>query len=141
MGNSAYFQSGDRLQLERMVNDPDPIPENTCGTVITSEMLLSTEHVCVDWDVARSLSLVMPPDRARKIATVGAYKYTQRLGGEHVWPWVRFYAFSSPLGMLILGAWSPDDVDWMLRTSAKLMRPVEFEHAIDAANWLAAGQW
>jgi hypothetical protein len=70
--STAPFAPGDRIELVRMPDDPDPIPAGTQGTV---EMCLDQSfikpgswQVVVKWDIARSLSLVVPPDVARKVA-------------------------------------------------------------------------
>lgn len=65
----APFKEDDRIELIRMPNDPCPIPEGTRGTVKLCMWLpwASEWQVVVKWDIDRSLSLVIPPDEARKI--------------------------------------------------------------------------
>jgi hypothetical protein len=66
------FEPGDRIILLAMTDDPDPIPVGTTGYVVSAtyhDFFLSTQ-VIVRWDPPhdrRSLALVIPPDRARKV--------------------------------------------------------------------------
>lgn len=57
---------GDRVKLVFMPNDPDPIPENTTGTVEgVMPMRWGQDvrtQVQVKWDNGRSLSCICPPD-------------------------------------------------------------------------------
>lgn len=55
---------GDRIRLNHMPNDPDPIPPGTTGTVLAvSQGLRPGElHVTADWDIDRSLSPIWPVD-------------------------------------------------------------------------------
>lgn len=62
------LKTGDRVCLESMPNDPDPVPVGTLGTVesVADHNLGGTRsftQVHVKWDNGRSLSCVMPPDR------------------------------------------------------------------------------
>lgn len=57
------FKVGDRIELERMENDPDPIPVGTRGTVAGGNGL----QVYVDWDNGRTLMMTLPEDKARLI--------------------------------------------------------------------------
>lgn len=53
--------AGDRIELLSMPDDPDPIPTGSTGTVLWS----TPEQVVVDWDIRRSLSLIVGVDRWR----------------------------------------------------------------------------
>lgn len=62
---NASFKSGDRIRLIRMVDDPDPVPSGTTGTVIADPVLVyGSWQVSVKWDNGRGLSLCVPPDVA-----------------------------------------------------------------------------
>ena len=62
------FQTGDRIRLVSMAQDPDPIEAGAEGTVIIEPVhFQGSWNVTVDWDNGRSLSLVTPPDVAIKI--------------------------------------------------------------------------
>jgi hypothetical protein len=54
-----------------MPEDPDPIPPGTTGTVLAVSSWLTVDSwaVTVDWDIDRSTSPVVPPERAVIIAT------------------------------------------------------------------------
>jgi hypothetical protein len=60
---SAPFQVGQRVRLNSMDRDPDPIPSGTEGT-ITSVFTyqIGTKIIGVDWDNGRSLNLLWPED-------------------------------------------------------------------------------
>ena len=49
------FPVGLRIELIEMVNDPDPVPSGTLGTVIFVE---PDGSIAVAWDNGRSLSLL-----------------------------------------------------------------------------------
>lgn len=57
---------GDRIELASMLNDPDPVPVGTRGTVAFVHRVGSDSNawlqVDVDWDNGRQLMLVVPPD-------------------------------------------------------------------------------
>jgi hypothetical protein len=63
---------GDRIELVRMVDDPDPIPEGTQGTVISVSEFREAGRdltvLAVDWDIDRSLMVILPVDTVRKVA-------------------------------------------------------------------------
>lgn len=73
------FSEGDRLELVRMVDDPDPVPPGTRGTVTGANLVNlgggalggATSggflQVWVAWDNGRALALSIPPDSARKV--------------------------------------------------------------------------
>lgn len=50
---------GTRIRLISMPDDPDPIPVGTCGTVKESS---SRAQINVDWDIPRSLCLIVGID-------------------------------------------------------------------------------
>lgn len=62
---------GDRIELVRMEDDPDPVAPGTRGVVQLVEVMDlgdgSREYITVLWDDGRSLGLVCPPDRYRRI--------------------------------------------------------------------------
>lgn len=62
---------GMRIRLLSMPDDPDPIPVGTEGTVTSvSRICLGVEpydQVSVDWDIPRSMMLVIPPDQVEVI--------------------------------------------------------------------------
>lgn len=63
----ALPQSGDRIRLLGMPDDPNPIPTGELGTVVSvvsHGIGKSAWHqVDVEWDHGRSLMLTLPPDR------------------------------------------------------------------------------
>jgi hypothetical protein len=64
---TAPFQQGDRIVLDSMMDDPDPIPRGTTGTVEWCiELGDASWQVIVKWNIPRSLTLIIPPDRAHK---------------------------------------------------------------------------
>lgn len=61
------FKVGDRIVLDAMPNDPCPVAPGTHGTVnyvMEDAFGMNDVQVGVAWDDGRSLSLIMPPDRA-----------------------------------------------------------------------------
>jgi hypothetical protein len=71
MAEKALFEKGDRIVLIEMLDDSDPIPPGSLGTVEWCERVESVFEspfwqVSVKWDSGRGLMLVMPPDKARK---------------------------------------------------------------------------
>jgi hypothetical protein len=62
------FELEDRIELVLMGDDPDPIPPGARGTVLDCTWLESAWQVHVRWDSGRTLSLIVPPDVARKVA-------------------------------------------------------------------------
>jgi hypothetical protein len=60
------MKEGDRIRLNSMPDDPDPIPTGSLGTIIsivnTDWHTPGQKQVMVKWDNGRSLSLVIPPD-------------------------------------------------------------------------------
>lgn len=61
-----HGKKGDRVRLIFMPNDPNPIPENSTGTV--EEVVNMTwgqdkrSQVWIDWDNGRRLCCICPPD-------------------------------------------------------------------------------
>ena len=55
------LKAGDRIRLVSM-DDPDPIPAGTAGTVVGVSPQSDWTQVDVDWDNGRSLMLTMPDD-------------------------------------------------------------------------------
>lgn len=58
--------TGDRVRLVRMPDDPDPVPVGTCG-VVRGVYEVRAGHGTflaydIDWDVDRTLAVVVPPD-------------------------------------------------------------------------------
>ena len=53
---------GDRIRLVAMLDDPDPIPPGTTGTVVSVRTQGTWAQVDVKWDNGRTLMLVVPPD-------------------------------------------------------------------------------
>lgn len=60
-------QPGDRIRLLAMIDDPDPVPPGTTGTVTAVRPCGSGRdawlQVDVDWDNGRKLMLAVPPDQ------------------------------------------------------------------------------
>lgn len=59
---------GDRIRLTRMDNDPDPIPIGTTGTVVSVSDFGASAQIRINWDIDRSLALVLPEDEFDVIA-------------------------------------------------------------------------
>ena len=59
----AGLKVGDRIRLIRMVDDPDPIPAGTTGTVTEIHIHSDWTQIEVSWDNGRMLMLVSPPDK------------------------------------------------------------------------------
>jgi hypothetical protein len=60
---------GDRIRLLAMLDDPDPIPFSTTGTVAAVRHQGTWAQVDVDWDGGRALMLVVPPMNSRSFRT------------------------------------------------------------------------
>lgn len=58
------YKAGDRVELISMMDDPDPIPAGSKGTVVDVD---DAGTVHVQWDSGRSLGLLPREDRWRKI--------------------------------------------------------------------------
>jgi hypothetical protein len=66
------FATGDRIEMIRMSDDPNPIAPGTKGTVRHVEPVRlgpgdNFTQIDVLWDNGRTLMVVCPPDRIRKI--------------------------------------------------------------------------
>jgi hypothetical protein len=63
------MRPGDRIRLDYMTDDPDPIPVGTEGVIGNVHELAGYKQVSVSWecDPPRSLALVIPPDRVTVI--------------------------------------------------------------------------
>jgi len=56
---------GKRIMLMEMYNDPEPIPSGTMGTV--KDVNKETGQIDVDWDINRSLYMLIGVDRWKVI--------------------------------------------------------------------------
>ena len=56
------MKPGDRIRLIEM-DDPDPVPVGSRGTVVAIYQHSDWLQVDVDWDNGRGLMLTVPPDR------------------------------------------------------------------------------
>lgn len=65
MERAAPCKIGNRIRLDHMGDDPNPIPVGSVGTVLSVRHSVHTRdwQVAVSWDNGRSLSLICPPDR------------------------------------------------------------------------------
>jgi hypothetical protein len=59
---------GTRLRLIEMVDDPDPLPSGSLGTVRGAQAFPGWAQIWVHWDNGRTLSLAVPPDRFEIVA-------------------------------------------------------------------------
>ena len=59
----ADLKVGDRIRLIHMVDDPDPIPAGTIGTVTEIHIHSDWTQVEVSWENGRMLMLSSPPDK------------------------------------------------------------------------------
>lgn len=63
------FTPGQRIRLLEMPKDPDPVPSGTEGVVRECVSYNDLDwQVEVNWDNGRTLSMVVPPDRAEVIS-------------------------------------------------------------------------
>jgi len=65
------MKEGDRIVLDHMADEPDPIPVGTEGTVRFISKLGDWTQVDVEWENGRNLMLSIPPDRAHVIPRKG----------------------------------------------------------------------
>jgi hypothetical protein len=63
MSKVAGLKVGDRIRLVHMVDDPDPIPAGTMGTVTEIHIHSDWAQIEVSWENGRALMLVSPPDK------------------------------------------------------------------------------
>jgi hypothetical protein len=63
------YKQGDRIEMVLMLDDPHPIPPGTKGTVTgVSKGIYQMEiQLQVKWDNGRTLSVIIPHDRVRKL--------------------------------------------------------------------------
>ena len=59
----AGLKVGDRIRLIQMIDDPDPIPAGTIGTVTEIHIHSDWTQIDVSWENGRKLMLVSPPDK------------------------------------------------------------------------------
>ncbi len=59
----AGLEAGDRIRLIEMVDDPDPIPAGTVGTVSKIHFHSDWTQIEVSWENGRKLMLASPPDK------------------------------------------------------------------------------
>ena len=78
-GNGKLALPGDRIKLITMKNDPNPIPPNSTGTVtgINTVYLFGEDHLNVEWDNGRTLSLLVGTDEFEVIEPDNTSLYTQ----------------------------------------------------------------
>jgi len=77
-GNGKLALPGDRIRLIKMSNDPDPIEPNTTGTVkkVGTVYMFGEDHLDVQWDNGRSLSLLVGTDEFEVIEPDNTSLYT-----------------------------------------------------------------
>ena len=65
------LKQGDRIELIRMEEDPDPVPVGTTGTVVSVNPVNlggdSFDQIDVRWDNGRRLMVCTPPDAIRLV--------------------------------------------------------------------------
>ena len=78
-GNGKLALPGDRIKLISMKNDPNPIPPNTTGTVksVITAYVFDEDHLYVDWDNGRTLSLLVGTDEFEVIEPDNTSLYIQ----------------------------------------------------------------
>ena len=59
----AGLSVGERIRLVHMVDDPDPVPAGTMGTVTEIHIHSDWSQIEVSWENGRRLMLVSPPDK------------------------------------------------------------------------------
>ena len=59
----AGLKVGDRIRLIQMIDDPDPIPAGTNGTVTEIHIHSDWTQIDVSWENGRMLMLSSPPDK------------------------------------------------------------------------------
>jgi hypothetical protein len=64
------YVKGDKIILVRMNDDPDPIPPGTKGVIenvhTVNESGKVTTIITVDWEIRRSLNVILPIDEIKK---------------------------------------------------------------------------
>ena len=78
-GNGKLALPGDRIRLIKMSNDPDPIEPNTTGTVkkVGTVYMFGEDHLDVQWDNGRSLSLLVGTDEFEVIEPDNSSSFTR----------------------------------------------------------------
>ena len=78
-GNGKLALPGDRIRLIKMTDDPNPIEPGTMGTVtsINTVYLFGEDHLNVDWDNGRTLSLLVGTDEFEVIEPDNTSSYIQ----------------------------------------------------------------
>ena len=78
-GNGKLALPGDTIKLITMKNDPNPIPPNSTGTVtgINTAYVFNEDHLNVEWDNGRTLSLLVGTDEFEVIEPDNTSLYTQ----------------------------------------------------------------
>ena len=78
-GNGKLALPGDRIKLITMKNDPNPIPPNSTGTVtgINTVYLFGEDHLNVEWDNGRTLSLLVGTDEFEVIEPDNTSSFTR----------------------------------------------------------------
>ena len=61
------YQAGDRIELIRMDNDPNPIAPGTRGVIDFVNVMHDMTQIGVQWANGRKLMLVLPDDIIKKI--------------------------------------------------------------------------
>ncbi len=61
------LKPGDEIELLEMPSDPHPVPVGSRGIVGKVQRIMGCWQIEVMWDCQRSLSLVVPPDKYRKL--------------------------------------------------------------------------
>ena len=62
------LNTGDRVRLVSMTDDPDAIEAGVLGTVVGVYPQSDWTQVDVDWDNGRSLMLSIPPDCVERLS-------------------------------------------------------------------------
>lgn len=77
-GNGKLALPGDRIRLIKMSNDPNPIEPNTTGIVkkVGTVYMFGEDHLDVQWDNGRSLSLLVGTDEFEVIEPDNTSLYT-----------------------------------------------------------------
>ncbi len=78
-GNGKLALPGDRIRLIKMSDDPEPIEPNTTGTVkkVGTVYMFNEDHLYVDWDNGRTLSLLVGTDEFEVIEPDNTSLYIQ----------------------------------------------------------------
>ena len=78
-GNGKLALPGDRIRLIKMTNDPEPIEPSTTGTVkkVGTVYMFGEDHLDVQWDNGRSLSLLVGTDEFEVIEPDNTSSFTR----------------------------------------------------------------